>query len=72
MINRLFTSNIKNVYAAGDLHGDYQSFSSILNIYEKNRKDSILIFLGDYADRGSHGVEIITELNKLLESQGKI
>jgi len=66
MINRVFTGNIRNVYAAGDLHGDYKSFSSILNIYEKNRKDSILIFLGDYADRGSHGVEIITELNKLL------
>jgi serine/threonine-protein phosphatase 5 len=72
MKNRLFTGNIRNVYAAGDLHGDYKSFSSILNIYEKNRKDSILIFLGDYADRGSDGVEIITELNKLLVTREDI
>ncbi len=67
MINMVFTSNIRNVFVAGDLHGDYQSFRSILNSYDKNRKDSLLIFLGDYADRGLYGVEIITELNKLLD-----
>lgn len=72
MTNRVFTSNIRNVFAAGDLHGDYQSFRSILNIYEKNRKDSILIFLGDYADRGAYGVEIITELSKLLDTRENI
>jgi serine/threonine-protein phosphatase 5 len=72
MINRVFTSNIKNVFAAGDLHGNYESFSSILNIYEKNRKDSVLIFLGDYADRGSNGVEIITELSKLIDTREDI
>jgi serine/threonine-protein phosphatase 5 len=67
MINRVFTSNIRNVFVAGDLHGDYRSFRSILSSYEKNRKDSILIFLGDYADRGLYGVEIITELRELLD-----
>ena len=73
MINRVFTSNIRNVFAAGDLHGDYQSFRTILDIYEKNRKkNSILIFLGDYADRGSYGIEIITELNKLLDTREDI
>jgi Icc-related predicted phosphoesterase len=72
MTNRVFTGNIRNVYAAGDLHGDYRSFSSILNSYEKNRKDSILIFLGDYADRGAYGVEIITEINKLLDTRDDI
>jgi hypothetical protein len=69
MINRVFTGDIRNVYAAGDLHGDYQSFISILKIYEKSGNDSLLIFLGDYADRGSYGVEIITELNRLLETR---
>jgi hypothetical protein len=72
MVNRVFAKNIRDVYAAGDLHGDYQSFKSILNVYEKIRKDSLLIFLGDYADRGLYGVEIITELNKLLDSRKDI
>jgi len=66
MIKKVYTGKIKNVFAAGDLHGDYNSFTSILNIYNKNKGDSILIFLGDYADRGSNGVEIITKLSKLL------
>jgi serine/threonine-protein phosphatase 5 len=72
MINRIFTGNIKNVFASGDMHGDYQSFRTILDIYEKYRKDSILIFLGDYADRGAYGVEIITELFKLLVTREDI
>ncbi|MBI5099209.1 MAG: serine/threonine protein phosphatase [Nitrospirae bacterium] len=72
MINRVFTSNVRNVFVAGDLHGDYQSFRSILSIYEKCRNDSLLIFLGDYADRGLYGIEIITELNKLLDTREDI
>jgi len=72
MINRVYTDNIKSVFAAGDLHGDYNSFRSILNIYNKNKRDSMLIFLGDYADRGSKGVEIITDLSKLLDTREDI
>ena len=72
MINRVYTGSNKSVFAAGDLHGDYKSFRSILNIYNKNRKNSMLIFLGDYADRGSKGVEIITDLSKLLDARDDI
>ncbi|MBI4697954.1 MAG: serine/threonine protein phosphatase [Nitrospirae bacterium] len=72
MKNRVFSSCIKNVFAAGDLHGDYKSFKNILNIYLDHAKDSLLLFLGDYADRGPSGVEIITELNKLLRSRDDI
>jgi predicted phosphodiesterase len=72
MVNRVFTGNTENVFVAGDLHGDYQSFKAILKIYEKKRNDSLLIFLGDYADRGLHGVEIITELKGLLNGREDI
>ncbi len=47
----------------GDLHGDLESLSVILeksnfqNRIEHN-KDSVLIFLGDYGDRGPHSAEI--------------
>ena len=71
-MNKVYTSNIKNIFAAGDLHGDYKSFRSILNIYDGNKRDSILVFLGDYADRGSNGVEIITELSRLLDTRDDI
>lgn len=71
-MNRIFTGNTENVYVVGDLHGDYQSFKATLKIYEKKRKDSILIFLGDYADRGLYGVEIIMELKELLNGREDI
>jgi serine/threonine-protein phosphatase 5 len=72
MANRAFTGSVKNIYVVGDLHGDYESFGKILGRYEKLERDSLLLFLGDYADRGYNGVEIIMELKKLLDSRKDI
>jgi hypothetical protein len=71
-MNRVFSGNVKNVYAVGDLHGDYESFSSVIQRHKKPEKDSLLLFLGDYADRGLNGVEIITVLNRILDSRKDI
>jgi hypothetical protein len=46
MRNRVFTNSIKHVYVAGDLHGDYEHFRKILDIFEISGKDSLLLFLG--------------------------
>ncbi|MEM5814942.1 MAG: metallophosphoesterase family protein [Candidatus Aenigmatarchaeota archaeon] len=43
----------------GDLHGDYESYLKTKNFLEKKFS---LIYLGDYADRGDFGVEIIEDL----------
>jgi hypothetical protein len=72
MRNRVFTNSIKHVYVAGDLHGDYEHFRKILDIFEISGKDSLLLFLGDYADRGLHGSEIIIQLNRLLDNRKDI
>jgi hypothetical protein len=72
MRNRVFTNSIKRVYVAGDLHGDYEHFRKILDIFETSGKDSLLLFLGDYADRGLHGSEIIIQLNRLLDNRKDI
>jgi serine/threonine-protein phosphatase 5 len=69
--NKVFTDIKKKVYVAGDLHGDYKRFRKILERYEKI-SNALLLFLGDYADRGSHGVEIITELNGILDRRKDI
>ncbi len=47
----------------GDLHGDIESLIHILEesrVFEKLRKrqDVLLIFLGDYGDRGFHSLEV--------------
>ena len=54
----------------GDLHGDYDNFKKmlkkhkILRLIRKNR--AILVFLGDYIDRGPKQIELITILLQLF------
>jgi predicted MPP superfamily phosphohydrolase len=69
---RVFTSRVKEVHVAGDLHGDYDMFRKIMEAHKKPEKGRLLLFLGDYADRGPGGVEIIDELNSLLEKREDI
>jgi len=47
----------------GDLHGDFEAFQVALKIVDPV-KDG-MVFLGDYADRGSSGVEVIDAVNSL-------
>jgi hypothetical protein len=47
----------------GDLHGDLQSLTTILkrSAFVENmaeRKDAVLVFLGDYGDRGARSAEV--------------
>ncbi|MEM2740197.1 MAG: metallophosphoesterase family protein [Candidatus Bathyarchaeia archaeon] len=49
----------------GDIHGDYDSLKRILNLVDMDR--DFLVFLGDYADRGLYGVEVIDMIVDLLE-----
>ncbi len=72
MKNKVFTSDIRTVFAIGDLHGDYESFHKILRVHEESGKGSLLLFLGDYSDRGHYGFEIITKLNRLMDSTDNI
>ena len=54
----------------GDLHGDLESLIEILNrsgFLQKMRQnhDALMIFLGDYGDRGSHSVEVYYTILRL-------
>jgi serine/threonine-protein phosphatase PP1 catalytic subunit len=71
MGNRVYKGENRIVYAVGDLHGDHGSFRKALALKERE-EGSLLLFLGDYADRGPEGVEIITELYRLLDEREDI
>lgn len=56
----------------GDLHGDLKSLTHILEDSNflgkmKGSRDVLLIFLGDYGDRGSHSPEVYYVVLKLKE-----
>ena len=59
------TKDKERILVAGDIHGDYESFENILK--EFDYFTDILIFLGDYADRGLNGVEVIKGIYDLIE-----
>jgi hypothetical protein len=58
-------SEDSRVIVVGDIHGDYESFQGICNVF--NPVDDCLVFLGDYADRGLSGVEVIEGVIDLRE-----
>ena len=59
----------KRIIVVGDLHGDYKSLSKILYYYDKVKRDALLIFLGDYVDRGPDQLKCLIGVLSLKEIQ---
>ena len=59
----------KRIIIVGDLHGDYESLSKILYYYDKIKQDALLIFLGDYVDRGPNQLKCLIGVLSLKEIQ---
>jgi len=50
----------------GDIHGDLYSFNTIKKLFIPD--NDLLIFLGDYADRGHDSVEVVEGVQELIKS----
>lgn len=61
--------NFGRVDVVGDLHGDYNSLMALLRLVDLD--DDLLVFLGDYADRGPDGVEVIRTVAELRKEHPK-
>lgn len=60
---------VDRIVVVGDVHGDYDSIQTLLRLVDLER--DLLVFLGDYADRGRYGVEVIdvvAELSRKYEN----
>ncbi len=62
----LLTDTEKRFIIAGDIHGDLNSFSAIKKLFIPDK--DILIFLGDYADRGANSIEVVEGVQELLNN----
>ncbi len=59
-----FGPEARRIIVVGDLHGDFASFVNAL-IIGREESGSHVVFLGDYGDRGTNGVEITEALIEL-------
>ena len=54
---------LTRILVVGDLHGDFDSLCSLTDIFHPIH--DFLLFLGDYADRGPAGVEVLQSVEDL-------
>jgi len=53
----------------GDLHGDFFSFTKVRAMF--NPASDLVLFLGDYGDRGPKSIEVIAGMYDLLDTHPK-
>ena len=68
-LDKRHLQTLGRLLVVGDLHGDYASLRSALDDLDL-AKDTLL-FLGDYADRGPSGVEVIETVDALMKKHPK-
>ena len=54
----------KRIVVAGDIHGDLRAFKRIISLLTPG---DLAVFLGDYADRGPFGLEVIEGLKSAVQ-----
>jgi len=64
---------MEKLLVVGDIHGDIKSLKNALAYRSSAGEMEVgMLFLGDYADRGSNGLEVVETLRKLSYSDDKI
>ncbi len=73
MENKMFNidNSVEKIMVVGDLHGDLESYNKIISCW-RVRGYSLIIFLGDFADRGTQGVEITESLIELQQDKNVV
>jgi len=61
----------KKIFAVGDIHGCYDKLAAMMKILPWNRDaGDLLLFIGDYIDRGPKSREVVEYLVKLKKAGG--
>jgi hypothetical protein len=54
----------RRLFVVGDLHGDATSLGRVLSYW--NPSEDLLLFIGDYSDRGEQSTEVVERVDRLL------
>ena len=65
ILNSTILRDYQRLIVVGDLHGDFPSFKRVETMFHPT--SDLLLFLGDYGDRGPKSIHIITGVNNLLD-----
>jgi serine/threonine protein phosphatase 1 len=61
----------KRIFAVGDIHGCYEKLAAMMNVLPwKRESDDLLLFIGDYIDRGPKSREVVEYLVNLRKNGG--
>ncbi len=61
----------RKIFAVGDIHGCFEKVDALLNILPWSRDNGdLLLFIGDYVDRGHRSRDVIERLVKLKAAGG--
>jgi serine/threonine protein phosphatase 1 len=69
---RMEPSSPRKIFAVGDIHGCRQKLENLLGQLPYDRERDLLIFLGDYINRGPQSREVIDLLCDLQRSGGHL
>ena len=60
---QLSEASYNRIIAVGDLHGHHEPLKRMIQIIDARDSD-LIIFIGDYIDRGPHSKDLVQELMK--------
>ncbi len=66
VLEETLLARTRRILVAGDIHGDARTLSRLLRHFAPD--EDILVLLGDYADRGGQGVEVVERIDQLLRA----
>lgn len=61
-------SKFRRILAVGDIHGEYARLQSLFDTLDYLPEEDLLIFLGDYVDRGPESVECLRWVKAMAET----
>jgi len=62
----------RKIFAVGDIHGSHEKLVTLISKLPWDREKDILVFLGDYVDRGKRSKDVVDYLLDLREGGGEI
>jgi serine/threonine protein phosphatase 1 len=63
---------LERIFAIGDIHGCFDKLIALMDIIDVDLKRDILVFIGDYIDRGSQSKEVVDYLIDLSGQAEKV